>query len=164
MTIDPTTGSAPAGLQIRTRYWAMSFMLALVKPRLELDGAAPIAQPWGDGFLWVAPGQHTVRASFHWLFVTRAGDATVTVLVPPGHVLHLDYEAPRWFVFLPGRWTVGVTQPLALDPTSAGPRPEVAAGWFADPGGRHDHRYWDGSRWTEHVSDHGVAGVDPPDP
>jgi tetratricopeptide (TPR) repeat protein len=36
-----------------------------------------------------------------------------------------------------------------------------AAGWFADPVGGHHHRYWDGTRWTEHVSDNGVAGVDP---
>ena len=35
------------------------------------------------------------------------------------------------------------------------------AGWFADPGGRHEFRYWDGQRWTEHVSDHGIHGVDP---
>lgn len=35
------------------------------------------------------------------------------------------------------------------------------AGWFADPGRRHELRYWDGQRWTEHVSDHGTQGVDP---
>jgi hypothetical protein len=35
-------------------------------------------------------------------------------------------------------------------------------GWFADPGRRHDLRYWDGRRWTEHVSDRGTQGVDPP--
>ncbi len=37
----------------------------------------------------------------------------------------------------------------------------AAAGWFADPVCGHHHRYWDGTRWTEHVSDNGVAGVDP---
>ena len=36
----------------------------------------------------------------------------------------------------------------------------VAAGWFADPGRRHELRYWDGQRWTEHVSDRGTQGVD----
>lgn len=34
------------------------------------------------------------------------------------------------------------------------------AGWQADPTGRHEHRYWDGSQWTEHVSDAGVAATD----
>ncbi len=38
----------------------------------------------------------------------------------------------------------------------------VAAGWMADPAGTHELRYWDGGRWTDHVSDLGVAAVDPP--
>lgn len=37
----------------------------------------------------------------------------------------------------------------------------AAAGWHADPLGRHEQRYWDGARWTAHVSDGGVLGVDP---
>jgi hypothetical protein len=36
------------------------------------------------------------------------------------------------------------------------------AGWNTDPYGRHEQRYFDGSGWTEHVSDQGVQGVDPP--
>jgi hypothetical protein len=38
-----------------------------------------------------------------------------------------------------------------------------AAEWLPDPSGRHDHRYWDGARWTEHIADAGVAGTDPVD-
>jgi len=207
MTIDPwtETNPAPSGVQVHTGFWALTFLLALVRPRLELDGGPRTPQPWGDTFIWVAPGRHTVRCSFRWLFVDRAGDATVTVDVPPGHVVHLAYEAPHWFVFVPGKWTVGAVQPLALDPgaTASGagpatapgalapPEPEQAmpaalplaptppvapgprvapgppapaqpAGWFPDPGGGHDHRYWDGTRWTEHVADAGVAAIDPP--
>jgi hypothetical protein len=47
-------------------------------------------------------------------------------------------------------------QPVATLGQATGP-----AGWFADPGRRHELRYWDGQRWTEHVSDHGVQGTDP---
>jgi hypothetical protein len=36
-------------------------------------------------------------------------------------------------------------------------------GWFPDPTGRHDHRWWDGAAWTAHVADAGVAGRDPLD-
>ncbi|MEP6658918.1 MAG: phospholipid scramblase-related protein [Acidimicrobiales bacterium] len=39
--------------------------------------------------------------------------------------------------------------------------PNTPANWFADPTGRHQHRYWDGSAWTDHVSDHGITGHDP---
>lgn len=38
---------------------------------------------------------------------------------------------------------------------------EHPADWYPDPGGKHEHRYWDGTRWTEHVSDHGRTAVDP---
>lgn len=33
-------------------------------------------------------------------------------------------------------------------------------GWFRDPTGRHDHRWWDGAAWTGHVADAGVASSD----
>lgn len=35
------------------------------------------------------------------------------------------------------------------------------SGWYADPTRRHAYRYWDGSRWTDQVSDGGTPGVDP---
>src|SRR4051812_41423274 len=35
------------------------------------------------------------------------------------------------------------------------------AGWQPDPRGRHEYRYWDGSKWTDHVSDKGVVSSDP---
>jgi hypothetical protein len=39
----------------------------------------------------------------------------------------------------------------------------IPPAWHPDPTGRHDHRWWDGTQWTEHVADAGVAGVDPLD-
>jgi uncharacterized protein YxjI len=39
--------------------------------------------------------------------------------------------------------------------------PVHPAGWFPDPLGRHEQRYWDGQQWTEHVASHGRQGVDP---
>lgn len=37
----------------------------------------------------------------------------------------------------------------------------AAANWYPDPTGRNEHRYWDGSAWTDHVSNRGITGVDP---
>ncbi len=34
--------------------------------------------------------------------------------------------------------------------------------WYPDPWGRHEHRYYDGANWTEHVASHGRQSVDPP--
>ena len=36
-----------------------------------------------------------------------------------------------------------------------------APGWFPDPAGRFDHRWWDGARWTETVSRNGSTTTDP---
>ena len=53
----------------------------------------------------------------------------------------------------------------AYAPAAYGAAPAVAAsapaGWLPDPTGRHQMRYWDAVRWTEHVSDNGVTAVDP---
>lgn len=35
----------------------------------------------------------------------------------------------------------------------------TAAAWHPDPTGRHELRYWDGSQWTDHVSDQGVQST-----
>jgi hypothetical protein len=43
-------------------------------------------------------------------------------------------------------------------PTVPGPG---GAGWHHDPSLRHQYRYFDGTRWTEHVNDQGRPGVDP---
>jgi hypothetical protein len=48
----------------------------------------------------------------------------------------------------------------------SGPVTPDGPGWYPDPARRHEHRYWDGSAWTEHVSTAGVAAtapVTPPD-
>jgi uncharacterized protein YxjI len=37
-----------------------------------------------------------------------------------------------------------------------------AAGWYPDPLGRYELRYWDGRAWTAHVSTRGQASMDEP--
>jgi hypothetical protein len=39
----------------------------------------------------------------------------------------------------------------------------AAAGWYPDPRGRHEHRYFDGTAWTDHVADGGRPSTDPVD-
>jgi len=40
-------------------------------------------------------------------------------------------------------------------------RPMPQAGWYADPTGRFEVRYWDGGSWTAHVSRGGHRATDP---
>lgn len=55
--------------------------------------------------------------------------------------------------------TPAAPPPPATPATPAAPA--VPASWQPDPRGRHEYRYWDGSRWTEHVSDAGAQATDP---
>jgi hypothetical protein len=64
--------------------------------------------------------------------------------------------------------TVGTTA-AASTPTQVAPTsppqpttPSVPAGWYSDPAGRFELRYWDGTAWTEHVSRAGQQYTDPP--
>jgi hypothetical protein len=34
-------------------------------------------------------------------------------------------------------------------------------GWYPDPTGEHELRYWDGTIWTDRIEDAGVTGVAP---
>jgi len=62
-----------------------------------------------------------------------------------------------------------LSEPLAPPAVPAGPPPperdDTGAtplfGWYPDSTGRHEQRYWDGRRWSEHVSDGGTRGLDP---
>jgi hypothetical protein len=49
-------------------------------------------------------------------------------------------------------------QPVQPQPT----QPQVPAGWYSDPSGRFELRYWDGNGWTEHVARGGQQSTDPP--
>jgi hypothetical protein len=56
-------------------------------------------------------------------------------------------------------------QPAAYQPAAVAQpaaTPGVPAGWYADPAGRFELRYWDGGTWTEHVSRAGQQFTDPP--
>ena len=45
--------------------------------------------------------------------------------------------------------------------STGGPGAPPAGGWHADPAGRFEHRWWDGYRWTDEVSNVGIAQIDP---
>jgi hypothetical protein len=55
-------------------------------------------------------------------------------------------------------------EPVAEPAAESAPAVEsaVPAGWYADPSGRFELRYWDGTAWTEHVSRAGQQFTDPP--
>jgi hypothetical protein len=61
----------------------------------------------------------------------------------------------------------GPAGPVVAVQPPAGPPPAVQqsaappAGWYPDPEGRHQQRFWDGRMWTTHVNDQGAPSEDP---
>jgi len=60
--------------------------------------------------------------------------------------------------------SAAVAPPTGAVPAGGSSSGGTAPGWMRDPFFRHEHRYWSGSAWTEHVSDAGVPATDPPPP
>ncbi|MDE3085421.1 MAG: DUF2510 domain-containing protein [Acidobacteriota bacterium] len=134
--------------------------LAVVRPRLQAVARQGGAGPWAGGpgqAPWGGqPGQPYPGAGQPW------GGA------PPGYP-----GQPQPPVGPPGPWAdPGAGAPAGQGfpygqspPPPPPPRPveNPPFGWYADPSGRHEKRYWDGTRWTEHVSDDDVRSNDPVD-
>lgn len=54
-----------------------------------------------------------------------------------------------------------VGHPQVAQHVVTGPNGLPTPGWYGDPSGSFDFRYWDGVAWTEHVSRGGVAALAP---
>jgi Protein of unknown function (DUF2510) len=98
----------------------------------------------------VAIGQGTGGEIIRTLFLTLPG---VLVLFLGGVVLAVVVAVRRSRARRP--------QPAPAAQAGTWAQGTAPAGWFADPGRQHELRYWDGQRWTEHVSDRGTQGIDP---
>jgi hypothetical protein len=154
-----------AGLEIKAGFFPLAFVLFFCTPHLSINGSAPIRAKWGDNLIPVEPGRHQVTMWYPYAFIKQASKATLVVDVAHGQVAQLTYRPHiLYIIFLPGRLKqVGVRAMLAGGQTqiaqAVGAQP---AGWHPDPSGRHEMRYWNGSVWTDDVSDAGVATKDPP--
>jgi hypothetical protein len=51
--------------------------------------------------------------------------------------------------------------PGSLYGSSPHPQPPPLFGWYPDPTGRHEERYWDGRHWSDRVADNSVRSDDP---
>lgn len=48
-----------------------------------------------------------------------------------------------------------------MGPPNLPPPPLLDPAWYPDPTGRYEARYWDGRKWTSHISHYGATGADP---
>ena len=78
----------------------------------------------------------------------------------PGQRPAVELEVVAEDLGEPGIDTSWEYQPVGEAPPPA-PKGQWWAGWLPDPRGRHEFRYWDGTNWSDHVADSGLAGTDP---
>ena len=151
-----------AGLEIDTTppswlVYLSIFTIYLFQPKIVLDGGQPIPAKWGVNHVPVMPGRHAVKVYWPAYWFIPSNVAEVSVDAPQGQVAQLRYHV-NWLFFLPGSMEqTGVRTFVQQQPTAV---PQTAAGWHPDPAGKHELRYWDGSAWTDDVSDGGVAAKD----
>jgi hypothetical protein len=75
----------------------------------------------------------------------------------PGSPTSPTYGAAPGITGAPGPTPSPTTGP----PPYPGAAPLPPPGWYPDPSGRHQSRYWEGTTWTEHVGDGTATSTDP---
>ncbi len=128
---------APAAESAATEATDSPFVPAAAAASAVDDASAPVAEPAG----WAsAPDEQA----------TAPAEASIADLAA-----QVSEPEPEPAVAEPAVAEPAVAEAPAADSA-------VPAGWYADPSGRFELRYWDGAAWTEHVSRAGQQFTDPP--
>ena len=166
--------------------WAVLFVVSLLlggvlfliarsttRPKVgpgDWPGAAPTGGdrlgyggPPRDGWNAPPPGGWNQPAPQGWDAPVPGGWGAPPSAPPPAPPGGWDAPPPPGTTFpsfgapgVPGDATATAPGPLLPSPPPPPPR-----SWLADPQGRHELRYWDGTKFTEHVADAGKISVDP---
>jgi hypothetical protein len=105
--------------------------------------------------------------------VASSSSMTTTTTEPAGWGVAPQSSAPTATTPAATATVIGASQPAAttsyqpvaqtpVAQTPATSTPATPAGWYHDPSGRFELRYWDGTAWTEHVARGGQQYTDPP--
>lgn len=131
---------------------------AAVQPAAEVSTEPVAATSWGDTSAAAEPaaaepaGWGSVPAE-----PATAEPAPAAAEEPAGGWGSTTTAGGEW-----GTADTGAGDTGAPADTGQGGAPAVPPGWFTDPAGRFDLRYWDGNQWTEHVVRGGQQHTDPP--
>ncbi|MET8876420.1 hypothetical protein ACWEO2_11945 [Nocardia sp. NPDC004278] len=90
---------APPGITVEASYEWFSFLLAITKPKILVNGQRVPNTRWGQNHIPVGPGQYHVRVTTPWLF--DMGPANATAVVQEGQGARFYYKPPA-IIFLNG--------------------------------------------------------------
>lgn len=176
-----------AAVHVLATHDALQFALTGFTPVASIDGGQPFGLAWKQATpVAVAAGAHRVTVWCPYVGSPQMGLAAVDVQLAPGQGVLATWSAPST-AFGQGTFSLqaaagppGAQQQYAPQSSQQGsphgqqqhPQQQAGqyqqaqqsgspAGWHSDPAGRYLHRWWDGSRWTEQVSDGTNVGPDP---
>lgn len=128
----------------------------------ETDGSAPAVAPAPamayDPAPAPAPEPAPAPAMSESAFATTFSADPMPPMEPTMEPAAAPAEPAGW-AMAPEPAPAPAPEPAPAAPAAAS---AVPAGWYADPAGRFELRYWDGGTWTEHVSRAGQQYTDPP--
>ena len=168
--VDIRSSKGTTPLHISAEFGDMELMDLLIVRGADVDAVTPKGSaPLHMAALWGGPRvtERLLAAGAHVDSADIGGITPLHIACEQGHVevaeMLLTHGANANALSAKGR------TPAMF----AAPYPEIQellrkyvapAGWFPDSVGRHEYRYWDGSAWTDHVSDGGEQGLDPVEP
>lgn len=180
-----------AAVDIRPTYSAMAFTAAAAPIRCTVGQHGPFGLMWNQTVRVPVPAGDVVVVIWSaWVTKRFMGTSHAQLHLPAGHLVGLQWKMPQtvWGTGklevvdtgrpsalaglvqaeVPpdaGAQAVGAGHPTwSLDAVPLDERAAVAppgAAWHPDPTGRHPHRWWDGARWTDAVSDGVTTSSDP---
>lgn len=177
-----------AAVDIRPTYNPLGFAAEAAPIFAMVWGQPPVSLRWRQATRIPVPaGQSAVGIWMKWFTKAHMGLCHAVVQLAPGELVGLEWKAPNT-VFTAGKLAVvdlGPPSSLAVTaatgvPVDLGnrvispPHPiqvlasvpvvetaPAAVAWYPDPTGRFVHRWWDGARWTDSVSDGTTTTTDP---
>jgi len=136
-------------IEVAASHLGVAFWLGFATPQLRVDTPDPRPGRWGSTVVPVLPGRHEVEVWLPFLRWRRLGTANLAVEVPAGCVALVQWRAPAALVGA-GRLTHAGVRRAVVDMRQP-------AGWYPDPTGRRQLRWWDGAEWTTHAQQDGVV-------
>lgn len=95
----PPNPAGPGGqtaIALDLKYHWLAFTMALLKPKVWLNGNELPPMAWGRNVIPVQPGQYQLHVHVPYFLPPRIGPADLTVDVAPGQTVALEYRAPMW--------------------------------------------------------------------
>lgn len=101
-----------SGVAVKTGFFPLAFFLFLCKPRIVIDGGAPQSRYWGKHYFPLAPGRHTIKIYFPYLFKPECGANQREIVVPENGSVMVTFYMWPWMLAPGAMKVIGPEQQL----------------------------------------------------